>query len=111
MGASICIGVEREFTGGYLENLTPHYAIGAICHWGKTEEGEEIGGQKLMLNALSRGQSELAMKIGLQRLKSRGMIPYLKDPEFTPNAKRIAAAMAFPLTKKQLSDLQNYYLK
>lgn len=111
LGASICIGVKRKFMGGYVETLPPHYAIGALLGWGKTEFGEEIGGQELMFNALSRGQPKLAMQYGLRRLKGRGMIPYLKHLEFTPNAERIAAAMAFPLSVKQLNKLQNYYLK
>ena len=111
LGASTCISIGREFKGGYLETLPPHYGIGAICQWGKTPEGKKIEGQGLILNALSRGQPELAMKLGLRKLRSKRLFPYLKHLCFTPNAKRIAAAMAFPLSIQQLERLINYHIK
>ena len=111
LGASICISLCREFKGGYLETLPPHYGIGAICQWGKTESGEDIGGQGLILNALSRGQPELAMKYGLKRLRSRELFPYLKHPQNTNHAKRIAAAFVFPLSTEQLKYLERYYIR
>ena len=112
IGFSLCKQISRSFDcPRRVGFLPPHYGLTAICQWGTNLEGRSIDGAMPIVNALARDRSSEAMNMAVRRLRSQRLSPILANPFKVPNSRRIAAAVAFPIARKQLNSLQNYHIK
>ena len=112
IGVSLCQQVKKD-----LDNqrqaafLPPHYSLSALCQWSRDFQAKPTLEATQIVNQLARNESQRAMSMAVRKLQGQRLSPLLVDSFSHPRSKRIAAALAFPLSIKQLNSLSKYHLK
>lgn len=115
---ALCRGIYYRNAATHSQSfyLPPLYIISAACAWGERTDGTStvMSSPLPLVRLLALNQPDRASQLALQRLYAAGYRPgfssLVGNARDTATNQRLAAALAFPLTQKQIDYLISKFL-